>query len=365
MTLEHHSTFATVREEWDELARAVDAPPFLRAAWFQAWWKAFGCGSLDIVALRRDRRLVAVLPLSRRWGVVRSLSNWHQPEFGAVAEDAAARLALARELLRTSRLPVALRVVDAGGEDAAALRAAARTTAARPQTRIQMQSPYLDIEGDWDGYVKRLNVDVYREICRRCRRLAEHYGGPGRIEDCWERLDDALAKGFRLEGSGWKTAAGTAITSDPATQAFYTEIARWAAECGWLRMAWLEVAGVPISWRLMLEYAGVMYFLKSGYDTAYRRFGPGQLLTRDVVSHCFAHGVRRLDFLGAMSQSKRVWTRTARDLTAVEVFPRSTAGAVGLVSYRYGRPVAKRARDYATRPDAPWRRLGGRDGARA
>jgi hypothetical protein len=52
-------------------------------------------------------------------------------------------------------------------------------------------------------------------------------------------------------------------------------------------------------------------------------------------------------------------------MTAIEVFPRSTAGVVGLVSYRYGRPIAKRARDYATSDDAPWRRLVSRRGARA
>ena len=365
MTLEHHPTFATVRSEWDELARAVDAPPFLRPTWFQAWWTAFGSGSLDIVALRRDGRLAAVLPLSRRLGVVRSLSNWHQPEFGVVARDAAARQELADALLRTSRAPISLRVVDAQGADGEALRAAARPAGTRVQTRVQLRSPYLDIEGDWAGYQATLGGEMYRNIRRRRRRMSERGEIAGRVEDRWERFDDALALGFRLEGSGWKTEAGTAITSDAATHAFYMEIARWAAAHGWLRMAWLSLDGAPVAWDLMLEHAGVMYALKGGYDTSYRAFGPGHLLTGEIVAHCFARGLRRLDFLGDTSQYKRVWTGATREMTAIELFPRSTAGAVGLVSYRYGRPMAKRARDYATGHDAPWRRLAGRHGTRA
>jgi CelD/BcsL family acetyltransferase involved in cellulose biosynthesis len=368
-TLEHHSTFATVRDEWNDLARAVDAPPFLRAAWFETWWKAFGSGSLDIVALRRDRRLAAVLPLARRRGVLRSLSNWHQPEFGSVAQDAAARQALADALLQESRAPIALRLIDARGDDAEALRAAGRAAGraggARLQSRVQLQSPYLDIDGDWDGYRTRVAGDTYRNIRRRHRRLSEQGAVVTRIEDRWERLDDALRAGFRLEGSGWKRDEGTAITSDPATQRFYTEIARWAADHGWLRMAWLDVDVTPIAWDMMLEHARVMYTLKGGYDTSYRSFGPGHLLTLEVVSHCFADGVRRLDFLGGTSQYKRMWTDTARDMAEIDFFPRSTAGAVGLVSYRYGRRVAKRARAYAISDNAPWRRFGGRRGARA
>jgi CelD/BcsL family acetyltransferase involved in cellulose biosynthesis len=365
MTLEHHSTFASVRDEWDELAQAVNAPPFLRPRWFETWWDAFGSGSLDIVALRRDGRLAAVLPLSRRLGMVRSLANWHQPEFGAVAQDAAARQALADALLGTARSPISLRVIDARGADGEALRVAGRAAGARLQTRVQLRSPYLDIDCDWDTYQARLDGDTYRNIRRRRRRLAERGELVARMEDRWAGIDDALAAGFEIEGSGWKRDAGTAITSDPATSAFYTEISRWAAEHGWLRMAWLELDGAPVAWDLLLEHAGVLYALKGGYDTTYRKFGPGHLLTVDVLDYCFARGLRRMDFLGDTSRYKRTWTRAAREMTAIELFPRSTAGAVGLVSYRYGRPIAKRARDYATRDDAPWRRLAGRRATRA
>jgi CelD/BcsL family acetyltransferase involved in cellulose biosynthesis len=365
MTLEHHSTFASVRDEWNDLAEAVDAPPFLRPGWFEAWWKAFGSGSLDIVALRRDGALAAVLPLSRRLGTVRSLSNWHQPEFGSVARDAAARQALADELLRTTRSPIALRVVDAGGADGEALRVAVRAAAARLQTRVQLRSPYLDVDGDWDAYRTRLSGDAFRNIRRCRRRLAERGELVERIDDRWERVDDALAAGFALEGSGWKRESGTAIVSDPATHAFYLEIGRWAAAHGWLRMAWLELDGAPIAWDLLIKHAGVLYALKGGYDPSYRKFGPGHILTLQVVASLFADGLRRMDFLGDTSPYKRIWTQTARDMTAIEVFPRSPAGVVGLVSYRYGRPIAKRARDYATSDDAPWRRLVSRHGARA
>lgn len=360
MTLEQHATFAAVRDEWDDLAWRVAAPPFLRAGWFEAWWKAFGSGSLEIVALRREGRLVAVLPLSRRLGALRSLANWHQPLFGFVAEDAAARRVLACELLCSSRTPLALRLVEDPGADCHALRAGAHAAGGRVQTRVLQRSPYLDLEGDWPGFHAALSTSMRSNLRRRRRRLAKQAPVSTRVEDRWDALDDALAATFALEQSRWKAEAGTAIASKPATLAFYTQIARWAAAHGWLRIAFLDVGGRPIASELMLEHRGVLYGLKGGYDPAYRAFGPGVLIRADIVADCFERGVRRMDLLGDSTPDKLVWTNAARDIVALDFFPRSAAGALGLVCHRYGRPMAKRALDYAVRDDAIWRQPAGR-----
>ena len=349
MTIERHSNFDAIGDDWEALAGRVAAPPFLRPGWFRAWWTAFGHGSLEIVALRRDGRLAAVLPLCRRLGVLRSLTNWHQPEFGIVAEDAEARTELAIEVVARARSTIVIGLLDGDGPDCRALRAAARIGRARLYARVQQRSPYLDIAGDWESFLRGIDGSARADMRRRRRRLAERGDVTTRIEDRWERLDPPLTDVFALEGSGWKAEAGTAIASDPATAAFYTEIAHWAAERGWLRLGFLDFDGHPVAAELMLVHAGVMYGLKGGYDTGFRAYGPGRLLRADVLEHCFERGLRRLDFLGEESRSKRIWTDTARDLTALELFPRSTAGAFGAASYRYGRPMAKRTRAVVSR----------------
>jgi CelD/BcsL family acetyltransferase involved in cellulose biosynthesis len=350
MTLERHASFESVSAEWEALAQRVDAPPFLRPGWLAAWWAAFGHGSLEIVVLRREGRMAAVLPLSRRLGVLRSPTNWHQPSYGAVAADEDARRELALELLGGARRPLALRLLDAEASDCEAFLAAAGPARGVVCTRVQQRSPYLDIAGDWETYVRRaMNSSRRADMRRRQRRLAEAGEVRTRFEEAWDGLDARLTDVLALEASGWKKEAGTAIVCHPATEVFYREIANWAAARGWLRLAFLDLDGRPIAAELMLEHAGVMYGLKGGYAVGLREFGIGHHLRGEVLAQCFARGLRRLDFLGGESPAKRVWTRTARDLVAIEFFPRSTAGVVGVASYRYGRPVAKRTRSYVSR----------------
>src|SRR5215216_4624567 len=85
--LEVHTEIGSIAHEWDELAAEADVAPFLRPGWFSAWWSAFGAGRLVILAARREGRLVAVVPLTQRGGVLGSPTNWHTPLYGPVAAD--------------------------------------------------------------------------------------------------------------------------------------------------------------------------------------------------------------------------------------------------------------------------------------
>src|SRR5215218_6273500 len=90
-TIELHDAFAPLAAEWEELVDRTGAGPFSRPGWFEAFWEAFGHGRLEIAVLRRHGELAAVLPLVRRHGTRRSLTNWHTPEFEIPALDPPAR----------------------------------------------------------------------------------------------------------------------------------------------------------------------------------------------------------------------------------------------------------------------------------
>src|SRR5439155_10777058 len=84
-------------------------------------------------------------------------------------------------------------------------------------------------------------------------------------EDGGDGLEDLLSEGFRLEGSGWKERAGTAILSDPTVEGFYRAVARWASQRGWLRLAFLRLDGRAIAFDICLEQGGAVYVLKGGF----------------------------------------------------------------------------------------------------
>jgi CelD/BcsL family acetyltransferase involved in cellulose biosynthesis len=356
VALERYADVAPLAQEWDDLAERCGASPLVRPGWVSAWWRAFGSGRLEIAALRRDGRLVAVLPLRRHMLTVRSLFNWHQMEFAAVAEDEADRIDLFDALFEAERGRVVIRLVERAGPDYEACVGAARDRNRWVLTRVVQRSPYLAIDdGDWERYLRSVPQRALAEIRRRKRRLQAQGELRFRVSDGGENLEEDLAAGFAIEGSGWK--GKTAITADPATHAFYTEVARWAARRGWLRLAFLELQGVPIAFAFMLQTSAEVLQLKSGYDPRHRKDAPGVLLRYELLARAFEEKLARFEFLGDETAAKRVWTHTARERMAIEVLPKSPIGVAARATAA-ARPHVKRIRAVKRKSNTPHPRTG-------
>lgn len=347
--LELHRDFAPIAAEWDALVTRCGSGPFSAPGWFEAWWHAFGRGQLELLALRRRGELAAVLPVYRRYGVRRTLTNWHTPELRVPAADSDARSQLVSRALSATRLPLLVGMVTAGTAEVVDLKSAAAATGMWTIVREIELSPFVELEGDFDRYESSLAARRVRELRRRRRRLLEMGELSLEIADGSERLDELLSEGFRIEGSGWKSEQGTAIESRPDTEQFYRMVARWAAERGALRLAFLRLDSRPIAFHLTLEEGGSAYQLKGGYDPSLSRYAPGALLIREMLAWAFGRGLRTYEFLGADEGFKLDWTSSLRQRLAVQMFPRSPAGSIGWSAYAYGRPLARRARDLVRR----------------
>jgi len=336
---------APLADEWERLAERLSAPLFLRPGWASAWWRAFGAGELLILAARRGRQLEGVVPLQQHRGVLRSASNWHTPEFGLLAASDEARAALAQRLFALAPRRISLAFVDADAPDLDRCCAAAQVAGYRVLSRTLERSPYLLIQNDWETFVARLGKSVRVELPRRLRRLSERGDVEIEVADGSVRLDDLLDEGFAAEGSGWKARRGTAISSKLETETFYREIARWAADRGWLQLAFLRLDGRALAFHLNLEQNRVCYHLKGGYDETYARFSPGRLLTHAVIKRAFRLGSERYEFLGGDEPYKLAWTETCRDRRLFQAFKPSVAGRVDWAAFAVGRPFAKRVVD--------------------
>ena len=328
--------------EWEQLADRTGASPFVRPGWISAWWRAFGRGSLAIVTARRGTKLVAVLPLYLRHRALHSPTNWHTPQFGLVAESGAGAEVL-RTIFRWRPRQLSLAFLDADGTDVADLRSAGRERDYRLVARTLERSPYLDIDGDWATYEAELNHTLLQKIRRRRKRLEAQGTVHFEVDDGSTRLDELLAEAFAVEGSGWKSERRTAILSHPETLRFYTDVARWAAARGSLRLLFLRFDGRPIACQLALEEAGVSYLVKVGYDPDYRSSGPGVMLQRESLERAFRIGLRRYEFLGDEEPTKRRWTATIRERVLVQAFAPTITGRAEWAAFAYGRPAAKRA----------------------
>jgi CelD/BcsL family acetyltransferase involved in cellulose biosynthesis len=333
-----------IADEWDELAGRTRAVPFVRPGWITAWWDVFGHGALQILTLRRAGRLAGVLPLCGDRGWLRSPTNDQTPQFGIVAEDAAAADELADAALDRAGRRLTLSLVDASGWDLAALRGGARARGYRVLARPVVRPPYLLVDGDWAAFEKHVAGRLLRDLRRRRRRLEDQGVLTFEVSDGATGLEDLLEDGFRVETSGWKAAQQTAIVSRPETRRFFTEVARWAAARGWLRLAFLRLDGRALAFQFGLEEGGAYYFLKGGYETEFHRFAPGKLLVHDMLERAFSSGLERFEFLGQPESWKLEWTEDTRVLLIVDAFASSLPGRADWAAHTLRNSLAPLAR---------------------
>ncbi|MDQ4096065.1 MAG: GNAT family N-acetyltransferase [Actinomycetota bacterium] len=331
-----------VARAWDELAPRSEPSPWLERGWISAWWRAFGGGRLAIVALGNRDRVSALIPLARRWGALRSTANWHTPTFGIMAEDADAARDLAAAVFALAPRHVSLYFVQEGHAYFDACREAARVAGYATTSRVLERSPYVDTSGDWSAYEESLARKMRTEMRRRRRKLEEMGEVTMTIHDGKSRLGPLLEDGFRVEAAGWKGSAGSAIASRPETLGFYTEVARWAASSGSLRLGFLRCGGRAIAFDFAIETGGVHYLLKTGIDPAFSKYGPGMLIRKEMIESAFKSDVHTYDFLGRDDAWKMQWARNTHERLLFQAFRPDLGGRMDSAAFRYGRPAVKR-----------------------
>ena len=331
-----------IDRQWDELCERTDAPPFLRPGWFACWIDSFGSGRSRILTARDGEALVGALPLQERGRVVGSPSNWHSPEFGAVATDDAAREALVAKLFSLQARRYTVGFVDSGDPLIAAWHTGATSTGYKTITRVLESSPYVDASKPWDAYEASLAKKLRAELRRRRKRLEEQGTVRLVVSTGEDSLEDELAEGFRIEEAAWKGSRGTAITSDAATETFYRNVSKWGAGRGWLRLAFLRLDEKNLAFDLCFEANGVHYLLKTGYEPAFSKLAPGMLMRYEMLQRAFTKGLRSYEFLGSNNPWKMQWTQAVRDRLLLQAFAPSLGGRLDWAAWAHGRPLAKK-----------------------
>lgn len=329
--------------EWEGLADRCSAWPCQYPGWLQAWFAAFGRGSLEVLTAWTEGSLTGVIPLLRRIGSLRSPTNWHTARFGMLAAGPEEQAALADALLRRS-VPVRLSSIQEGDPTSSEVRRSAKASGYRMVRRALPPSPYLQTSGAKALWWETLSPRMRRELRRRRRKLEQRGTLVLDVRETTGRSDVFLEEGFAIEGSGWKERKGTAIRSRTQTLGFYRRMARWAAGRGVLRLAFLRLDGRPIAFDLALEDARSHYLLKTGFDRRFASFAPGQLLRREMIERAFSEGFQTYEFLGIPEPWKLAWTGTTRGREELVVLPRTVRGRLQGVVHRRVLPAARRAR---------------------
>ena len=307
-----------MREEWSALAHA-GGNIFATPEFLTLWWRRFGTGELYATACRGgDGRLVALVPLYRRGGVVslvRFLGHRAGDELGPVAlrDD----LALAQDAVRRLLADAPWRWAVFVGEQLPGDEEWAEALGARVLSTDG--NAVLSLEGEtWESLMAGWSAKLRRDLRSDERKLAERHGLAFRLATR-ETLDADLDSLFALHRERWpKSAFGD-------REAFHREFATLALERGWLRLWFLELEGKPAACWHGFRFEGIESHYQVGRDPAWDKWGIGTLLSGHTIREAVADGIREYRFLRGNESYKYRFAKEDPGLVTIGL----TRGVVG------------------------------------
>jgi CelD/BcsL family acetyltransferase involved in cellulose biosynthesis len=336
-----------VAAAWDDLWRRSEvAIPLARAESIALWIERFEPrASVRAIAVERDGQFVAALPLiggrlKRVLPVARLPRNnwsWAGDLLLDASADSAAIGALVSAIARLGWQLVWFEAVPIEAPRWQRFADAARTAGLSLHTRASFRVGQIEINHDWPAYERRWSKNHRRQM-RRIEQHADDDGGATLVVHRDFKPHDVeplLRRGFAVEDASWKGRAGSSVLKSPAALAFYVEQARQLAAWGDLQLSFLELSGRPIAFEYGWNSKGIYHSFKVGYDEAFARLSPGQLLRQRLLREFFADPAqRRVDFLGPISTAISAWATSTYPVGRLVLSTGSISGRLAIHAYR-------------------------------
>jgi CelD/BcsL family acetyltransferase involved in cellulose biosynthesis len=318
--------------DWIDLwERASDATPFQRPEWLLGWWRHFGGKALIALALRREGRLAALLPLyilrepsARKLlplgaGTTDYLDLLAEPGCDATAlqpllarlQDEAARW----DLLDLQNLPPGARLLSVSAPPGWA-----------DELVVEATCPVLPLDPDPVALRRRLPWRHLRNGANRAARLGSLiYRSPAESE-----LGAFLADLCRLHGARWAARGEPGgVLADPAVRAWHSEALPVLAQAGLLCCYTLAIDERVVAAFYGLCAKGRLYAYIMGFDIGFERQSFGSLLLAHAVFSAASDGARELHFLRGGEAYKYMWGALDRPLTTRKLRPPLRRRAAG------------------------------------
>jgi CelD/BcsL family acetyltransferase involved in cellulose biosynthesis len=287
-------------EAWRELAsHAAEPNPFAEPEFVLPAARLLDDASdPSLLVVWRGPELCLALPVIRRSRMhhlpVPALTTWTHPYcyLGTpllAADPAVAAWGAALDLLaRTRNAPrLVLTVLPSEGPVRGALaralqerrqRAYPLDPTVRAVLRRRATASYLD---------DRVSAAHRRRLARSRARLAGLLGSDVSVVDrarSGTELDRGVEDFLRLEGSGWKGRAGTAMSCVPPHAEFFRAVCRGFHQAGRLSLLTLTDGQTDVAMACALFAGDTVFHLKVAYDEAYRQLSPGLQLELELIS---------------------------------------------------------------------------------
>lgn len=305
--------FAEKSRQWDALVRSRPGTPFLESAFLLPLLEVFGTGGECLCLLQESGQLRAAAIMERGRKAIWQTFQPSQLPLGAWIADGNLDLVAASYRLM-QKLPGVTLALGASQVDPRLQQRPEDTERFRTQDYIA--TAWVDIEGDFDAYWEARGKNL-KQNTRKQRNKLQADGIETRIECITE--PELVAKSIEdyglLEGSGWKGADGTAITSDNHQGRFYRHMLENYCSQGRGRIYRYWFGQKVVAMDLCVHDDQVLVILKTAYDESYKAVSPSTLMRHDQFQQLFSEKkFRRIEFFGKVMEWHTRWTSQSRTI---------------------------------------------------
>lgn len=304
---------AALADSWNALLkRSITDVPFLRHEYLRVWWSTLGGGEWPggelWVGVSRNAlgELDGLAPLfftrtrDDRPGLMLlgSIEISDYLDLIAAPVDVPRLCEVVLEALTTSGPPgwevIDLYNVPESSPTLPALRMAAGRRGWSVRQERYQPCPVARLPGSWDDYLERLEKKQRHELRRKIRRLESH-SDPIRWHIVGPQDDVGASLDVFLRLMALDPHKARFLTPQMQTQ--FQRCARAAHEGGWLQLALMDYAGLPIAGYLNFDYGNRIWVYNSGLHPDYHWLSPGWVLIAYLVRWAIEHGREEFDFL--------------------------------------------------------------------
>lgn len=297
---------------WDALRAQGPAAPMLDAAFVVALLDAFGSGREVLALCEAGDALLAASVL-----VPQGAARWttFQPAQAPVG------LWLQRPQADTDALLAGLVRALPGCALLVGLTQCDPLLLPRPPNgRAQATADYIStaritVDGDFDAWWNNRGKNLRSNLKKQRNRLQA--AGTATRLDVWRdagRMAQAVADYGRLETTGWKGRAGTAVAADNAQGRFYRAMLEAFCASGRGSVYRYFFGDQLVAEDLCIEDGDTVVILKTAYDESVpKHYSPALLMREEACRRLFEDGgIRRIEFYGRVMEWHTRWTEDVR-----------------------------------------------------